>query len=423
MIAPAARRDFRLLWIGETASLFGSSVTSLALPLVALQTLNAGTFTVATVAAAAWLPWLVIGLPAGALVDRWPRRRIMLACDAVSIAVLASVPAAAWLGTLTIAHLLVATLLTGVANVFFQTSYASYLPTVVGPADLPEANAKLQGSESAAQVAGPGLAGLLAQLFGAVTGLLADAVTFGVSAVCLLRIRTREEPAAGAAERRSLRHEIAAGLRFVARDGYLRVFAAYGALSNLLLVGYQAILVVFLVRTVGLSPGAVGLLSALTSLGGIAGAALAPWIVHRFGSARGLLLSKALCVPFALLIPLTGTGVALSCFVLGSTVLIGGVVAGNVISGSFRQAYVPPRMLGRAITSMQFVNYGTIPFGALLGGAIGTALGLRPALWVMTGCLAVSSAILLVGPLRRHRDLPARPEPTRPEPEPVRVAA
>jgi predicted MFS family arabinose efflux permease len=419
VIARAARRDFRLLWTGETASRFGSSVTGLAVPLVAVQTLHASTFTVAVVAASAWLPWLVIGLPAGALVDRWPRRWIMLGCDAVSIAVLVSVPVAAWLGTLTIGHLLVATTLAGVANVFFQTSYTSYVPTVVGQGDLAEANARLQSSESAAQVAGPGLAGLLTQLFGAVTGLLADAVSFAVSAVCLLRIRVREEPAVRTTSRRSLRREIAAGVRFVAGDRYLRVFTVYGAVSNLLLMGYQAILVVFLIRTVGVSPGVVGVLTALTLLGGVAGAALAPRIVRRFGSARGLLLSEGLGMPFALLIPLTGRGPLLVCFVAGSAVLIGGVLAGNVISATFRQAYIPLRMLGRAITSMQFVKYGTIPLGALLGGALGTALGLRPAMWVLTGCLAASAAILLIGPLRGRRDLPTRPDTEKPAPEAV----
>jgi MFS family permease len=409
--APWPDRDFRLLWTGGTASRLGSSVTTVVLPLVAVQTLHASTFTVGLLAALAWLPWLVVGLPAGALVDRWPRRRAMLVSDIASALLLASVPAAAWSGVLTTAHLLAVTTLTGVATVFFQTANTSYLPAVVGPDRLADANARLKATESAAQVAGPGLGGLIAQVFGAVAGLCLDAASFLMSALCLTRIRVTETPRPRA-DRRPLHEEIGTGLRFVAGDPYLRVFAVYGAASNLALMGYQAILVVFLVRSVGLSAGAVGGLMAVTLLGGVAGAALATRLARRFGTARGLLLSKLVSAPFGLLIPLTAAGPRLWCFVLGSTVLIGGVVAGNVITDSFRQAYCPPHLLGRALTSMQFVNFGTIPVGALLGGTLGTVLGLRPTLWVMTGLFAVTGLLLFLGPLRRLRDLPTRPADT-----------
>lgn len=160
-------RDFRLLWIGQTGSKLGSSVTSVALPLVAVTTLGASTFQVALLSAAAWLPWLVIGLPAGAWVDRLPRRPVMIICDVVSLLLFLSVPVAAWLGVLTIGHLLAVALGAGTASVFFQTAYQVYLPSLLTKEDVPEGNAKLQGAEAAAHVAGPGLAGLIAQAFGA----------------------------------------------------------------------------------------------------------------------------------------------------------------------------------------------------------------------------------------------------------------
>lgn len=402
-------RDFRLLWIGQTTSKLGSSVTGVALPLVAVATVDATTFQVALLAAAAWVPWLVIGLPAGAWVDRLPRRPVMILADLACLVLFLSVPVAAWFGVLGIGQLLAVALGTGTASVFFQTSYQVYLPTLLRPEEVAEGNAKLQGTESAAHVVGPGLAGLLAQLVGAASALLADAASFLVSVLCLWSIRTPEARPAPDPHRENLRRQIRAGIRFVALDPYLRVMTVFGAASNIALVGYQAILVVFLVREVGVSPGLVGALIALTSLGGVLGATAAGWLARRFGTARGLLLSELGAAPFALLIPLTAPGPRLGFLVAGGVVVGAGIVAGNVIKGSFRQTYTPHHLLGRVTVSMQLLNFGSIPFGALLAGALGTTAGIRPTMWIMTALLPLSSLILLVGPLRQRRDLPTLP--------------
>lgn len=386
--------------------MLGTTVSRVALPLVAVVTLHASTFQVSLLTAVAWLPWLLVGLPAGAGVDRLPRRPLMLVCDVVSLLLLVSVPVAAWVGVLTLGQLLGVALLTGAAVVFFQTAYQVYLPDVVGDRHLAEANAKLQGSESAAQVAGPGLAGLIAQAAGAATGLVADAVSFAVSAVCLLRIGAREEPVTATTRSTTLRREIADGLRFLAADPYLRVLTIFGAMSNLALTGYQSILVVFLVRDLGVNPAGVGLLLSGMSVGGVIGAASATAIARRFGSARGLLLSELCAAPFGLLIPLAARGPRLAFVVLGGIAIGTGVVAGNVIKSSWRQGYCPRPLLGRVIVSMQFLNYGTIPLGALLAGTLGTTLGLRPTLWIMLGGLVLAACVLLVGPIRTDPDLP-----------------
>ena len=401
-------RDFRLFWAGQTASRFGSSITSVALPLVAVGTLHASTLQVAMLQAAVWAPWLLIGLPAGVWVDRLPRRPVLIICDAAGLLLFLSVPVAAWLGVLGIGHLLAVAVLAGVVSVFFETAYQVYLPSLLERGRLAEGNAKLQGSEATAQVAGPGVAGVLAQAFGAVTGLLADAVSFLISAVCLVSMRHREPERAPAA-RRALLPEIGTGLRFLVHDRYLRVMAAYGAVSNLALQGYQAILIVFLVREVGISPGTVGMVVAAMSTGGVLGAFLATRVARRFGTAHGMLLCQLGAAPFALLIPLTGSGARLAPLIIAGVVLGAGVVAGNVIKGSFRQAYTPRHLLGRVLTGMQLLNYGTIPLGALLGGVLGTTLGLRPALWLTTGLVVAATGILLIGPIRRSRDLPAAP--------------
>ncbi|TFV91506.1 MFS transporter [Blastococcus sp. CT_GayMR16] len=402
-----------MLWIGETTSALGTNVTRLAVPLVAVLTLDVSTFQVALLTAAGWLPWLVIGLPAGAWVDRLSRRPLMLVCDGVSLALLLSVPAAAWAGGLTFAHLLGVELLLGTAAVFFQTAYQVYLPGIVDAGSIPEANAKLQGSEAAAQVAGPGIAGLVTQAVGAVAGLLVDALSFAVSAVSLWRIRSPERAEPAAEDAGGLRRQITEGLRFLGGDPYLRVLAGYGALSNLALTGYQSILVVFLVRELSVTAATVGLLVAGMSAGGLLGAAVATTVARRLGSARGMIAANFAAGPFALLIPLGAPGPRLLLVVLGGFGIGAAVVAGNVIKGSFRQTYTPRPLLGRVVVGMQFLNYGTIPLGALLGGALGTGLGLRPTMWIMVVCVALAPLALLIGPAKRARDFPESPRTVR----------
>jgi predicted MFS family arabinose efflux permease len=397
--------DFRLLWIGETTSSLGSSISGVALPLVALTVLHAGVLAISVLTAAAWLPWLLIGLPAGAWVDRLPRRRVMMAADLVSLAAFASVPVAAALGWLTVAQLLIVALLAGTATVFFATAYRAFLPALLSAADLPEGNAKLQGSEQVTHVAGPGAAGLIAQAVGAVGGVIADAASFAVSAFCLSRMSVPEPPPA--APRRRLRSEIAEGLGIVARDPLLRMNAIYGCLSNLVLTGYQSVLVVYLVRVVGLNPGVAGITLALTSLGGVLGALVARRVAARLGTARGVLACKAGLVPLGLLIPLADRGPGLALFVLGSIAIIGGIVAGNIIWSGWVQAFYPAGLLGRISTSVQAVNYGAIPAGAVLAGLAASRVGVRPTLWIMLGGLVLTSGVLVLGPLRKLRDLPS----------------
>jgi predicted MFS family arabinose efflux permease len=407
MLGVLRDRDFRLLWTGETASCLGSSIGGVSLPLVALIVLHASVFAISTLTAAAWLPWLLIGLPAGAWVDRLPRRRVMIAADLVSLGAFASVPIAAWCGCLTISQLLVVALAGGTAAVFFKTAYRAFLPAMLSADKLLEGNAKLQGSEQVANVAGPGAAGLIAQAAGAVLGVLADAASFAISALCLTRIQIREPKPA--ARKPNLRTDIAEGLAIVIRDPLLRVTTVYGCLSNFLLVGYQSVLIVFLIKVVGLSAGVAGLLLALTSLGGVAGAMLARTLARRFGTARAVLYCKTGLAPCGLLIPLADRGPGLALFVLGSIAVIGGIIAGNIIWSGFVQSYYPSRMLGRVSTSTQVFNFGAIPAGAVVAGLLASHFGVRPTLWIMLGGLVLSSGILLLSPLPRMRDLPSHP--------------
>ncbi|MFG2255519.1 MFS transporter [Streptomyces mirabilis] len=407
------QRDFRLLWVGESVSGLGNSVTVVALPLIAVEVLDADSTAVGLLAAAVWLPWLLVGLPVGAWVDRMRKRPLMIACDLVAGAALLSVPAAAWLDALTLQHLVVVALTCGTAAVCFNTAYHSYIPIVLDGRNLLEGNAKLQGSEAAVQVAGPGAAGLLAQAFGAVAGLLADAVTFLISVVCLQRMGVVEPDHTPGAESAPLRRQIVEGLRFVGRDPYLRPMVTWGAAINMALMGYQAVQVVFLVRTVGLNPATVGLLLTSGSAGGIAGALLANGFSWRFGTARGLLLLQAATAPFALLMPLTTAGPELLLFATGGFFVGIGISVANIVVGSFRQTYCPPHLLGRVVATTMMINHSTVPVGSLLGGVLGDAVGYRPAMWIMTGLVAPCWLILAMSPMRRERDLPRTYEPER----------
>jgi predicted MFS family arabinose efflux permease len=400
-------RDFRLFWLGETTSMFGSSMAVVAMPLVAVLTLHASTFIVGLLQAFAWLPWLIIGLPVGAWIDRLPKRPVMLVCDAISFAVFVSVPVAAWLGWLTTAQLVVVALLGGSAKVFFSTAFGPYLRTIVAARFRPEANAKIEGSASAAQVAGPGLGGLAAQLLGAVSGMLVNGLTFACSAYCLSRIRAKEPPRAPRHERQSsLWSEIGEGIRFVGHDPYLRVMTLYAGLGNFGDAMFEAVVVVFLIRTVGVSAGAAGGLVGVISLGGILGAMVSVRIGRRFGTAWGMLLCEVVASPFALLIPLTSQGAGLMFFIVGGIVYLTGIGAANVLLTSFAQTYVPSHLLGRNNATSNLVVRGTMPLGGLTGAILGQAYGPRLAMWVSALVITLSVGVLFIGPTRSQRDLP-----------------
>ena len=402
------QRDFSLFWTGESISEVGNSVTIVVTPLVAIETLHASTFIVTVLNAAIWLPWLIIGVPAGAWVDRLPPRRVMLTCDAISMAAYASVPVADWLGVLTVAQLIAVTLFAGAATVFFRSAYQVLLPGIVDEADLAEGNAKLMGSREVAQIGGPGLGGALAQIAGPAVGLLADAVSFAVSFTCLTAVRAPRDRRAARPRNSSLTHEALHGLRFLWHDPYLRVMACFSALANLALTGVDALIIIFLVRTIGLSAAAAGLVVASFGIGGVAGALIARPLGRRFGTARTLLIADAGGLSFCLLLPLAHAGPSLAFAVIANVMAACGVVVGNVIGASFRQTYVPPDMLGRVSSVTMTVAYAAMPAGALSAGLLATTFGIRTALWVLTALISSSGLLYLPTPIRRLRDLPLK---------------
>ncbi|MGH3647236.1 MAG: MFS transporter [Micromonosporaceae bacterium] len=405
-------RGFNLLWFGEGVSVLGNSMTTILLPLLAVTTFHAGAAWMGVLTAAAWLPWLVVGLPAGAWVDRMAPRTVMIASDLAAAVALVSVPVAWALGVLTLGHLVVAALAGGVCTVFLRTAYTKLVPAVVPEGQLLAANARLIGTESAMQIAGPGLGGLIAQAVSVVGGLLVDVASFLVSAWSLWRIRLA--PAAAPAEQTaSLGTRIREGLRFVAGDRILRYFTVLGGLSNFGLTGYTALLVLLLVREGELSPGAVGMVMALGSVGGLIGATIATRVSRALGSARAIIWLQLLAGPPALLVATIRPGLGVAPVVLGILLVGTGVVAGNVIRGAWRQQYVPAGLMGRVLTAVQVVNFGTMPLAGVAAGVLGTALGVRGAVALMAGVHAVACLLIFWSPVRHLRDLPARPAPAR----------
>jgi MFS family permease len=405
------QRNFRLLWAGETVSDLGDGMAVVAMPLVAVAVLHASALGVSGLTAATYLPYLVLGLPAGAWVDRLPPRPVMITCDLAQLVLFASLPAAAALGILSLAQLLAVALLTGTAGMIFGSAYTVYLTVLVGPDELMEGNAKLQGSSSATRVVGPGLGGLAAQALGPVASLLLNAASFLASAGCLLRIRHSTSHGSRPRRGTTIRQDIAEGLRLVFRDRYLLPLVIWAALTNFGLAGYFALIVVFLVRSVGLSAGLVGLLLTAGGLGGVLGAMSARRLADRFGTARTLVANCALSAPGGLLMVFAHRGPALVFAAAGVFALEGGLVLGSVILVTFRQGYVAPQALGRVGTSMRMVTYGVAPVGALTAGALGNAFGPRTALAIMLGIDVAATGLLLTGPFRGRRDLPVRDAP------------
>ena len=411
---PSASLDLRTnhgfarLWLGESVSLLGTATTSVLLPLLAVVTLGAGPGWMGALAAATWLPWLVVGLPAGAWVDRLPAQRVMIGADLAAAAALLSVPTTFALGRLSLPQLLTVALLVGTATVFFRAAYPVFLTSIV-PADrLEDANARLIGTDSAMQVAGPGLGGLLAQVVSAATGLVVDAITFLVSAVCLARIRpTYAAPTRKPVE--TLGRQIRAGVDFLRQDRYLRWSVVIGGISNFGLIGYTAVLVLHLVRDLGLSPTAVGVVLAVGSAGGLVGAGLAPHASHWLGSGRAATLTMALGGPPALLVALGEPGWRTGMVPLGLFAVGVFVVAGNVVRSAWRQRYVPADLLARVVTTSQVVAYSAMPLAGLTAGWLGTVIGIRGTIATMAAVHTLSSLAILLSPFRPLRELPVAP--------------
>jgi MFS family permease len=404
--------DFLKLWAALSVSLMGTEITALALPLIAALSLDASPLQMGVLAAAGQLPFFLLSLPAGVWVDRVRRRPLLIGTDLASALLLLSVPVAAAIGEVRFAQLCLVAFGVGALAVVGEVAHYAYTPSLLGRADLVEGNSKFQVSHSAAAAAGPGLGGLLIQLLSAPVAVLLDAASFLASAL-LVRAIDRPEPVPAhptAAETPA--RQIAAGLRALLGHPLLRPIVLAGSVANAFLNASLALYVLYATRELGLDAATIGLVFAVGGVFAVPGALLAPWAGRVFGVGRAIIGGWVLSALAAFLVPLAGGPTAAVVAVLAAARALDGVTetVANIHQWTLRQSVTPDRLQGRVTASHRFVVYGAGAFGAMMGGALGSALGPRAALVVCATGALLAFASLLFSPLRHLREQPTDPE-------------
>jgi len=394
------------LWTGQTISEFGTPISQIAIPWLAIKNLNASAFEVATLGTVQFLPFLLFTLPAGVWVDRLQRRSVLIAGDAGRALLLATIPVAYAYDALTLGQLYVVGFLVGILTVFFDVAYQSYLPALVEREQLVEGNSKLQVTASGAQIAGPALGGGLIQALTAPYAVLADACSFVASGGFTIAIRKREVLPERTRESPKLWAELKEGLRYVVKHPLLRPQAICTGSSNFFgNVGF-AILLVYAARHWHMSAGLVGLGFGLGSLGWLLGALAAPRLQRLLGVGKTTLaMTPFFGLPF-LLLPLTPTNLAFPSLVVAMALGGFGSVVYNITQVSLRQAITPHRIQGRMNAVMRFLVWGTIPLGSLVGGALASTIGLRATLVVSALGSTLAFIPIALSPIPALREFP-----------------
>jgi MFS family permease len=396
-------RVFRMYWGAHTVSLFGDQVSFLALPLVAVLALDADAVQMGYLTAIALAPNLLLALHAGAWVDRrGQRRRTMIATDVGRAVVIATVPLAYILDTLTLEQLYVVAFLTGALTVLFGVADASLFQTIVPRERFVEASSLLNGSRAFSFVAGPTVAGFLVQALTAPGALLLDALSFLGSGALLRRIHPAEPPPD---EEES---GVTVGLRWIAASAVVRTTLLATATINFFNFVFWALFVLYATRELGVSAGTLGLVLGAGAVGGLLGSVVAAPISRLIGVGPTLVLG---CVLFPLPLLLVPLASGSDTTVLGSLFLAEfgsgvGVMLLDISAGAIFAAVIPPRLRSRVSGAYTFVNYGIRVLGSLAGGLLGSAIGLRPALWIGTAGALLGVLFLLPSPVPRMRRLP-----------------
>ncbi|MEU7037004.1 MFS transporter [Streptomyces sp. NPDC046237] len=412
--------DFRTLFSAAVLSQLGTNVGYVAVPLIAVEALDASPGEVGALATLSTLAFLLIGLPAGAWVDRLPQRRMLIVADAVRGLLLASVPVAWWCDALTLAQLYAVVLLSGCATVFYDVTGQSILPRFVGRDGLVPANAAMVSLMAVTNVAGRGAGGGLVQLLTAPLAVAVTAVSHLASAVRLLWLKEAAAPAAPADRvREPLRTQIATGVRHVLGNKELRALALSASLTNLGSQILNTMMPVLFVRELGLSAGVLGLYWAAGGVGLLLGARSARAVAARLGFGRTLGLAGLVLAPAGLLVPLVGHGLWL--WIAGAGWLCAMFKTGmdNVLGVSLRQRMTPDALLGRMNATFRFLLTGAIAIGAAVSGLLGELVGLHATLWVGGSLLACAFLPVFLSPVRTRRALPTEADPATVRPAPL----
>lgn len=397
--------DFRQLWLGDTVSVLGLQFVGFAMPLMAVQLLHADAFQMGLLAALESLAFLLISLPAGAWVDRWRKKVVIVLGDLLRAALLLTLPLAWLLDSLTMVQLYVVATLVGVVTVFFDVANQSYLPEIVDGDQIGDGNGKLQASQQVAGAVGPAAAAGLVRLVGHPLTIAVTSVCMALSSLFVSRIRHRED-APAPEQRRPLVTEIREGLSFVVSHPLLRRIVMCTGTANLASSAVFALFVLYAVRTLGLSEVTLGVLMGAGAVGGLLGAVTSGWFGRAVGEGTAIPVSAVLSglslstVPLASVLPPAPT-------LLVGQVLIGwAVVVYNVAQVSFRQRLCPKPLLGRMNASIRFLVWGPMPVGAFLGGVAGREVGVVPTMWAFAVVALASALPVLLSPLLGMRTLP-----------------
>lgn len=397
--------DFRQLWMGDTVSVFGAQFVGFAMPLMAVQLLGADAFQMGLLATLESLAFLLIGLPAGAWVDRWRKKTVLVLGDLTRAALLLTLPLA-WLGgILSMPQLYVVAFAVGCITVFFDVANQSYLPELVEGEQISDGNGKLQASQQTAMVVGPAAAAAMVRWLGSPLTIAVTSVCMALSSLFVSRIRHQEQ-APDPAARRPLRTEIREGLAFVLGHPLLRRIVACTGLSNLASSAIFALFVLYALTTLDLAETTLGLVLSLGALGGLLGAVSSGWFSRLVGEGRAIPVAAVLSGLAAFSVPLASVLPAVPTLLVGNLVMAWAVVVYNIAQVSFRQRLCPKPLLGRMNASIRFLVWGPMPIGAFVGGVLGQQLGLVPTLWIFAGIASAAALPVLLSPLRGMRDLP-----------------
>ncbi|MEV2264936.1 MFS transporter [Streptomyces anulatus] len=407
----AKNTPFRLLWAGQSVSVLGTAVTTLAFPLAAIQELDATPLQLGLLAAVGVLPPVLIALPAGALVDSMAKRPVMMLCHASRSVLLATIPLAAVLDVLSMWQLYLVAFLTAVFTVVFDAAYQSYVPVIVGREHLMLANGRISATDGFAQFSGPSLGGFLVSLFSASRAIAVDSFAYLLALVLLLFDRS-PETAHHQRTGTTFRRQIVEGLKFVFNNRVLRAIACFNATNAALLSWSNTVWLLFVVRELGWSSSAAGMVLGIAAVGAILGGLAAPWIVRRYGMPRVLLVTALLDGPGQLPVLLVNPGLSGQIIVCtGYVILLFGVMVYNTAQRTYRQLESPEHMLGRVTASMRWIQWGVAPLGALLAGATATVVGLHTTILIGVLGLALSVLFLYLSPLVSMARRPTKPAP------------
>lgn len=408
-----AQPAFVRFWIADGVSMAGSAITGLALQVLAVVTLEATGTEIGVLNAARWLPYLMIGLFAGVLVDRYRRRPVLIGTDLARAFVLGLIPLSAALGMLSFPALVAVVFVFGALSVAYDAAHQSYVPALLPKPMLTVGYARLEQTSAVVQTGGPVIAGALIRLLGAPLAILVDAVSYVVSAALLTTIRS-PEPAPDRSKPRDLRAELGEGLAWVYRHHTLAPLALTSHLWFVCQGIVTTVYVVFVLQTLSMDAFQLGVTYALAGVGAVVGTSLSTPIGQRYGVGPSIIACRWITPVAFLLIPLAGPGtpglmlLCLAQFLFGLSIGVD-----SPIEMGYLQWITPSGLLGRMNATLRSVNRSAIVVGAPVGGLLADHLGHRPALWIGGGGMVLQAAALTLSPFRQARlpDSAEEPQP------------